>query len=194
MAEFRNAEGKSHYEASKKRKLIIDGVEYVRVKREKPKSRAQRCSDIISSLQDKLSNYEELITEAEAMQTEEGGPIKIDQAVKDFQRNVSESSLSVSDEESLVEELKDELESWYDNLPEQFQSGDKGDQLQSAISELDSAISELQNVEEITIDLPEDDKGEVDIDDILNTLNTSKDAIENAYSSLENVEFPGMFG
>lgn len=37
-----------------------------------------------------------------------------------------------------IEGLKDELQEWYDNLPENFQSGDKGDALQEAISGLES--------------------------------------------------------
>lgn len=39
---------------------------------------------------------------------------------------------------SQIEELKDELQSWYDNLPENFQNGDKGSQLQEAIDALES--------------------------------------------------------
>ena len=35
--------------------------------------------------------------------------------------------------------LRDELQEWYDNLPENFQSGDKGSQLEEAIGELDDA-------------------------------------------------------
>jgi len=37
-----------------------------------------------------------------------------------------------------IEELKDEIQSWYDNLPENFQNGDKGSQLQEAIDALES--------------------------------------------------------
>lgn len=40
---------------------------------------------------------------------------------------------------SELESLRDELQDWYDNLPESFQSGDKGDQLQEAVSQLESA-------------------------------------------------------
>lgn len=36
-----------------------------------------------------------------------------------------------------VESLREELEEWYGNLPESFQNGDKGEDLQSAISELE---------------------------------------------------------
>jgi hypothetical protein len=41
----------------------------------------------------------------------------------------------------MVEELRDELQSWRDNLPENFQSGSKAD-------ELDEAISNLQGLED----------------------------------------------
>ncbi len=41
--------------------------------------------------------------------------------------------------------LKDELNDWHDNLPESFQNGDKGSQLQDAISLLD-------NLSEPTVD------------------------------------------
>lgn len=43
----------------------------------------------------------------------------------------------VSDAFSDAEGLKDELQSWWDNLPENFQNGDKGDALQEAIDALD---------------------------------------------------------
>ena len=40
-----------------------------------------------------------------------------------------------------ISELRDELESWYDNLPENFQNGDKGSALQEAMDALDDAQS-----------------------------------------------------
>lgn len=42
---------------------------------------------------------------------------------------------------SELTQLRDELQDWYDNLPENFQSGDKGSQLEEAIGELDDADS-----------------------------------------------------
>lgn len=36
-----------------------------------------------------------------------------------------------------IESLKEELQEWYDNLPESFQNGSKGEELQSAIDELE---------------------------------------------------------
>lgn len=42
-----------------------------------------------------------------------------------------------------VSELRDELENWYDNLPENFQNGEKGEALQEAMNYLDSAQNSL---------------------------------------------------
>lgn len=55
-----------------------------------------------------------------------------------------------------LESLKDELQDWYDNMPENFQSGDKGEQLQTAIDQLDSACA---------VTIPEGLDGETDSDD-----------------------------
>lgn len=44
---------------------------------------------------------------------------------------------AVSDAFSEIESLKDELQEWYDNLPEQFQNGSKGEALQEAIGGLE---------------------------------------------------------
>jgi len=53
----------------------------------------------------------------------------------------------IPDAISEFETLRDELQDWYDNLPEGFQNGDKGDQLQEAISALDNVAN--------TLDVPE---------------------------------------
>jgi hypothetical protein len=50
--------------------------------------------------------------------------------------------------------LRDELQNWLDNLPENLQQGSKADELQSAISELDAAISGLEEAESASPDFP----------------------------------------
>lgn len=65
-------------------------------------------------------------------------------------------AIAVSDMENAkteVESLKDELQNWHDNLPENLQSGSKADELDESISaleeveqELDSAISSAEGV------------------------------------------------
>lgn len=46
-----------------------------------------------------------------------------------------------------AQELKDQLEQWYDNMPEGIQNGSKGEELQEAISSLDEVIDSLNNLE-----------------------------------------------
>lgn len=53
---------------------------------------------------------------------------------------------AVEEASSLVEELKDELQDWYDNLPESFQNGEKGDELQDTISSLEEAYDTLEEI------------------------------------------------
>lgn len=54
----------------------------------------------------------------------------------------------VSGAQSDLESLKDELDDWYNNLPDSFQNGEKGEMLQSAVDQLDSAIGYLNDVPE----------------------------------------------
>ena len=44
----------------------------------------------------------------------------------------------LSDALGEIESLKDEIQEWYDNLPEAFQQNDKGEQLQECIDQFDS--------------------------------------------------------
>lgn len=54
---------------------------------------------------------------------------------------------AIEEAKSTAEELRDELQEWYDNLPEQFQNGDKGSELQEAIDQLTTGIDALENAE-----------------------------------------------
>jgi hypothetical protein len=60
----------------------------------------------------------------------------------------------VTDAASEIESLKDELQEWYDNLPENFQNGEKGEQLQSAIDELETLHDSLDEVANATVEFP----------------------------------------
>jgi hypothetical protein len=66
----------------------------------------------------------------------------------------SEAQGSVGDAKSQAEELRDELQGWLDNLPENLQSGSKADELQSAIDELESFISSCEEAEGVSVDFP----------------------------------------
>ena len=52
----------------------------------------------------------------------------------------------VNDAMSEVESLKDELQDWRDSIPENLSSGDKAEQLDSAIAELDEIYGGLDGV------------------------------------------------
>jgi DNA repair exonuclease SbcCD ATPase subunit len=51
---------------------------------------------------------------------------------------------AVESARGILEELREELQAWYDNLPENFQNGSKGETLQSAIDQLESADGYLE--------------------------------------------------
>jgi hypothetical protein len=53
----------------------------------------------------------------------------------------------VDDAKAEIESLKEEVENWYDSLPEGFQNGEKGDQLQEAMNGLDEIISNCDGVD-----------------------------------------------
>lgn len=61
---------------------------------------------------------------------------------------------TVEDGKLDLEELRDELQEWYDNLPENFQDGDKGQEIQEAIDALNDAIDNLENTIGADVNFP----------------------------------------
>jgi len=53
-----------------------------------------------------------------------------------------------------IEELRDELQSWLDGLPENLQSGSKADMLQEAITALEDCLSNLEEAESTEVEFP----------------------------------------
>ena len=47
-----------------------------------------------------------------------------------------------------IESLRDEEQDYFDNMPENFQNGEKGDTAQSAISAMDSAIADIDQAKD----------------------------------------------
>lgn len=129
--------------------------------------------------------------------------------------------VTINDAFSEVESLRDELQDWYDNLPDSFRDGEKGDELQEAISALES-VSEPQvptsiddlpvfRVPSISADSRADRLGDVigaleaAEEAIAQKVEAHKDAAEvgeweelaselsNARGEWEGVSFPGMY-
>ena len=62
-------------------------------------------------------------------------------------------TLDMTDKIADVEQLREELEEWLDNLPENLQSSNKADMLQEAIDNLENIGEELENIQELQHDV-----------------------------------------
>lgn len=60
----------------------------------------------------------------------------------------------IGDARAECEEIKDELEQWKDNLPDNLQDSEKAQQLDDAISELDTIVSNLEDAEGASVEFP----------------------------------------
>lgn len=129
----------------------------------------------------------------------------------------------VSDAFSEFESLSSELQEWYDNLPEQFQNGDKGTTLQESsdtLSNLDipdvseeagkiavvfypslesnsrsSRCNEACDMLRTAMDvLREESENEELSEEHREEMTELADSLESVIDCAEGVEFPGMFG
>ena len=50
--------------------------------------------------------------------------------------------------------LRDELEEWFENMPENLQSGSKAEQIQEAIDQLEEVIDSIEGIEYTEIEFP----------------------------------------
>ena len=62
-------------------------------------------------------------------------------------------TLDMTEKIADVEQLREELEEWLDNLPENLQSSNKADMLQEAIDNLENIGEELENIQELQHDV-----------------------------------------
>lgn len=67
---------------------------------------------------------------------------------------LGEAEGMVEEAKGIVEELKDEVQGWFDNLPEQFQSGDKGQELEQCVSELETIYENLDGTDFSSVSFP----------------------------------------
>ncbi len=107
---------------------------------------------------------------------------------------------------SELECLKDELQEWYDNLPEAFQSGDKGETLQSTIQELEGLSAPDISPEHAALKVlfVPDETGSRSarcaearrmLEEAAEAIrqNETADEIDEIASAIECLEFPGMY-
>jgi len=62
-------------------------------------------------------------------------------------------TLDMSEKIADVEQLKEELEEWLNNLPENLQTSNKAEMLQEAIDNLENIRDELENIQELQHDV-----------------------------------------
>lgn len=82
--------------------------------------------------------------------------VRIEKHRKDTSRadRLSEAETMVQDAATIVDELRDEMQSWYDNMPENLQNGDKGSQVQECSDNLESLHGELENLDFSSVEFP----------------------------------------
>ncbi len=66
----------------------------------------------------------------------------------------SEAQSSLADAKSGAEMLKEELEEWKNNLPENLQDGDKASQLENAINQLEEFVDACDTAEGVDVEFP----------------------------------------
>lgn len=60
---------------------------------------------------------------------------------------LQEASAKLDAAKSIVEEAKDAERDYYDNMPESFQSGERGERADAAASSLEDAVSSLEDID-----------------------------------------------
>ncbi len=66
-------------------------------------------------------------------------------ALQDAVNLIEKIKDDIEEAKALIETARDEEQDYFDNMPEGFQHGEKGEAAQSAITELDGAISSLDD-------------------------------------------------
>ena len=67
---------------------------------------------------------------------------------------LSEAGGLVQQAMDIVEELKDEMEQWYESIPENLQDGDKASKVEQSRDNLDSLHSELEALDFDSVNFP----------------------------------------
>jgi hypothetical protein len=77
-----------------------------------------------------------------------------DDTLESRQARFDDAERAVCDCTNTLEELKDELQDWLDNMPENLQGGDKASELEDAISNFDGLIGEIESLDFSTVEFP----------------------------------------
>jgi prefoldin subunit 5 len=173
----------------------------------KQKSRATRYSEAVSNigmLRESFENMQTALNEVnETIEAVDSAASPVERVELIDARNekisvaekiIAENCGAFDDADLCTfEELRDELQNWLDNLPENLQSGSKADELNDAISNLDDVIQYVEDINSAGGDFSGASGFEAEaVETRIAALDT---AIENC-DSIEgtDVDFPRMFG
>lgn len=67
---------------------------------------------------------------------------------------LAEAEGKFEDAKSIVQELQEEMQNWYDNMPEGLQGSDKGSQVEEAANALQEIYDNLENCDFDSIEFP----------------------------------------
>ena len=67
--------------------------------------------------------------------------------IKQANEKTTAAAALIEEAKELLEQARDEEQEYLDNMPESFQSGDKGSAAQEAIDALETAISDLDSID-----------------------------------------------
>ena len=66
---------------------------------------------------------------------------------KQRRKDLDDALKLISDARNIVENARDEEQEYFDNMPESFQFGDKGQDAEAAASNLDEAVNAFDEIE-----------------------------------------------
>jgi len=87
-----------------------------------------------------------------------GVPAQVEKLIRDQDKSrsdrLTDAEGSVADARHIVEELKDEMTEWLENMPESLRDGDKASDIQEAIDGLERIESSLDEIDFNDVSFP----------------------------------------
>jgi hypothetical protein len=72
---------------------------------------------------------------------------------KERRKEIARAIAMIEEAKSILETCSDEEQDYFDNMPESFQDGQKGEDAQTAIDALDEGVSNLEDVSQALGDI-----------------------------------------
>ena len=173
---YKAEDGETRYLPFTSKTVEEGGKRWTRIPKPKPKTQSDLRDEIVAALESTKGIYEEVLNLIE--ETVANTPEDQDAHVENAEvATMLHGSTNPMDNENDIEGLKDELQEWFDNLPQQ---------LQDAIDLLESAQSDLGKFEEPPHYIE-------DIDEAQSAYQQAIETLDSVIDNLQSVEFPRMY-